>query len=225
MCWNPLIPGYLDSLGLGYETLSRHNPRIILTSITPFGQKGPYSQYKGSELIYSAMSGIMETTGDRDRAPLKEGPDSITYRGNAAAALGSVIAHFYRQTSGEGQQVDVAMHEVDANRLGINLVLWQFDKVLLKRSGPIRVAGARYLRQFWPCKDGYIFWAISGGKLGASRNRGLSKWLDDEGVENLLRPLVSQEGFDMSVSDTRRRLKKSNTRLPRICFYGIPKMN
>lgn len=60
-------PGYLDSLGLGCEELSRINPRIILTSITPFGQQWPYARFKGCGLVISAVSGVMSTNGDPDR--------------------------------------------------------------------------------------------------------------------------------------------------------------
>lgn len=191
-------PGYLESLGLGYEDLSRINRRIILTSITPFGQKGPYAGYKGSELIASAMGGIMDTNGEPDRAPIREGPDSIYYQSCIAAACGTVIAHYYRETTGEGQHVDVSLQEVTANRAGINLLLWQWDKRLLKRNGPIRKAGARFTRQFWPCKDGYIMWMLSGARWGATSNRALSKWLNDEGIANPFSDVKNWEEFDMA---------------------------
>ena len=61
-----LTPGYMDSQGLGYEALRRVNPRIIMTSITPFGQNGPYAQYKGNEMTTSAMGGVLLTTGYPD---------------------------------------------------------------------------------------------------------------------------------------------------------------
>jgi crotonobetainyl-CoA:carnitine CoA-transferase CaiB-like acyl-CoA transferase len=191
-------PGYLESLGLGYEALNRINQRVILTSITPFGQKGPYSRYKGSELIASAMGGMMDTNGEPDRAPIKEGPDSIYYQSGVAAACGTVIAHYYRETTGEGQHVDVSLQEVTANRSGINLLLWQWDKRLLKRNGPIRKAGARITRQFWPCKDGYIMWMLSGARWGAPSNRALSKWLNEEGIENTFSNVKNWEDFDMA---------------------------
>lgn len=60
-------PGYLDKLGLGYEQLSKINSRIILTSISPLGQKGPYSHYKSSDLMCVAMSGFLYLTGDTAR--------------------------------------------------------------------------------------------------------------------------------------------------------------
>ena len=191
-------PGYLDNLELGYDDLCRINPGIIMTSITPFGQKGPYAQYKGCELIASAMSGVMLTNGDPDRPPLREGPDSIYYRSNAAAALGTVMAHFHRRITGEGQQVDVSLQEVAASRTTTNLVVWEFDKRLIKRNSIIRTVGARATQWLWPCKDGYVFWAFMGGPIGAPANRALSKWMDDDGMENPLNRVTNWEEFDMA---------------------------
>jgi len=191
-------PGYMDSLGLGYEGLRQVNPRIIVTSITPFGQKGPYAQYKGCELIASAMSGVLETCGDPDRPPVREGPDSIYFRSNAAAALGTIIAHYHRQMTGEGQQVDVSLQEVAVSRTSSNLVVWEFDKRLIKRNATVRTVGARATQWLWRCKDGYVFWPYMGGQGGARGNRALSQWIDDDGLENPLNKVTKWEEFDFA---------------------------
>ena len=188
-------PGYMDSLGLGYEALRQVNPGIIMTSITPFGQKGPYAQYKGSELIASAMGGVLLTTGDPDRPPVREGPDSICFHAGVAAALGTIIAHYHRQITGEGQQVDVSLQEAAASRTFNNLVIWEFGKRLLKRSGGVRRIGARSTRWIWQCKDGYIFWTLMPGKFGAPGNRALSKWIDEDGLENPLNRVTNWDEF------------------------------
>ena len=199
-------PGYLDSIGLGYHALAQINPGIILTSITPFGQKGPYSGFKGSELVVSAMSGIMSTNGDADRPPLREGLDTIYFESNAAAALGTVMAHYVRETRGEGQQVDVSMQEVAVKRTSSNLLVWEFDKRLIKRAGAVRTVGARSTRWIWECKDGYIFWSFMGGKPGSQGNRAMSKWLDDDGIENPMRTITNWEEFDMAAQDVSKEL-------------------
>jgi crotonobetainyl-CoA:carnitine CoA-transferase CaiB-like acyl-CoA transferase len=191
-------PGYLDSIGLGYTALEKINPRVILTSITPFGQKGPYSGFKGSEITLSAMSGIMATNGDADRPPLREGLDTICFESSAAAALGTVMAHYIREKTGEGQQVDVSMQEVAVKRASSNLLVWEFDKKLIKRAGTVRTVGARSTHWIWECKDGYIFWTFMGGKPGSQGNRAISKWIDDDGLENPLRTITNWEEFDMA---------------------------
>ena len=199
-------PGYLDSIGLGYTELSKINPRIIVTSITPFGQKGPYAQFKGSELTLSAMSGIMAINGDPDRPPLREGPDTVTYEAGAAAALGTVMAHYVRQKTGEGQQVDVSMQEVAVKRTVSNMVVWEFDKRLIPRAGTIRTVGARSTHWIWECKDGYVFWSYMGGKPGSQGNRAISKWIDDDGLENPLRSVSNWEEFDMAAQDVSKEV-------------------
>jgi benzylsuccinate CoA-transferase BbsE subunit len=191
-------PGYMDSLGLGYEALRRVNPRIIMTSISPFGQKGPYAQYKGSELIVSAMSGVLEITGDPDRPPVIEAPNSIYFHAGAAAACGAIISHYYREITGEGQQVDVSLTEVAISRNTRMLMYWEFDKRLHKRSGPMSQFGVRPWRIIWPCKDGYVFWILNGGPLGAPANRALSQWIEEDGVENPLKQVANWEEFDMA---------------------------
>ena len=193
------VPDYMNSLGLGYEALREVNPRIIMTSITPFGQKGPYTQYKGSELIASAMGGVLLTTGDPDRPPVREGPDSVYFRTGAAAALGTVIAHFYREITGEGQQVDVSLQGVVASRTFTNLVMWEFTKRLIKRSGTVRKIGPRATRWIWQCKDGYVFWAFMPGRFGAPANRALSKWIDEDGLENPLNKIPDWDELDLAL--------------------------
>ena len=198
------VPGEMEQLGIGYEDLKKITPGIILTSITPFGQKGPRAGYKGSELIVSAMSGVMSTNGDPDRAPLREGPDSITFESNAAAAFGTLTAHYYRERTGEGQQVDVSMQEVAAKRASTNIVVWEFDRRLIKRNGAWRTFGARSTRWIWQCRDGYVFWSYMGGKFGAPANRALSQWIDEDGLENPLKEVSDWDALDMAAISQER---------------------
>jgi crotonobetainyl-CoA:carnitine CoA-transferase CaiB-like acyl-CoA transferase len=188
-------PGYMDGLGLGYEALRQVNPRIIVASITAFGQKGPYAQYKGSELIASAMGGVLLTTGDPDRPPVREGPDSIYFHAGVAAALGTIFALHHRQVTGEGQQVDISLQEIAASRTFNNLVIWEFGKRLLKRSGGVRRIGARSTRWIWQCKDGHVFWTLMPGRFGAPGNRALSQWIDEDGFENPLNRVTDWDEF------------------------------
>jgi crotonobetainyl-CoA:carnitine CoA-transferase CaiB-like acyl-CoA transferase len=191
-------PGYLDDLGLGYEALSKVNPRIIVTSITPFGQKGAYSRYKGGELIASAMSGVLLSNGYEDRAPVKEALDANYYHANAAATLGTIMAHYHREATGEGQQVDVSAQEVGASRNTNNIIAYQFDRRFLKRSGDCQWLGLRPARWIWRCKDGFLWHNLMGGKIGAPANRALSQWMDDDGMENPLREIKDWEKYDRS---------------------------
>ncbi len=107
-------PGYLDSLGLGYDALSEINPGLVLTSVTPFGQTGPYRDYAGNDLVYQAAGGMMYTSGAHHREPLKHGHPQSLYLGGITAAYATSIALYARDLIGHGQHLDVSLAETAA---------------------------------------------------------------------------------------------------------------
>jgi len=189
-------PGYMDSLGLGYEALCLVNPGIIMISITPFGQSGPHSHYRGPELVAAAMGGVVNNTGDPDRPPVKESLDSTYFHGGAAAALGAMISYYHCELTGVGQHVDVSLQEVTAFRVTSCLNAWQFDRLLLRREGPCQTLGPVATRWFWNCKDGCLFWHMLGGMQGAPANKALSDWIDETETENPMREITDWPTFD-----------------------------
>ncbi len=67
------LPGYMERLGLGYETLAAGSPRLVYVSSTGFGQSGPYRDRKGYDTIFQALSGVMSLTGYPQEPPAKVG--------------------------------------------------------------------------------------------------------------------------------------------------------
>ncbi len=111
-------PGRLDELGLGYHALSAVNPSLILASITPFGQTGPWRDYKATDIAGMALSNLMVLTGEPGEPPL-QGPGEIAYgMASTYGALGIAIALYDREESGKGQEIDVSMHECVAHIAG-----------------------------------------------------------------------------------------------------------
>jgi CoA:oxalate CoA-transferase len=104
-------PGYLDQRGLGYAALEHLNPRLIVTSITPFGQTGPYRDYKGSELVAQAMGALMYTIGLPDREPLRIGGNAALYTTGMSAFSATMLALYVRDAEGYGQHIDVSAME------------------------------------------------------------------------------------------------------------------
>lgn len=104
-------PGYLAELGLGLDELHLVNPALIVVSITPFGQTGPYRHYRGNDLIAQALGGFLYTTGHTERPPM----GTVLYQMEIVAARNAVIAAMaallQQRQNGEGQQVDVSMME------------------------------------------------------------------------------------------------------------------
>jgi benzylsuccinate CoA-transferase BbsE subunit len=177
-------PDYLDKLGLGYADLSRINPRVIMTSITPFGLTGPYKNYKASDIVVMAMGGLMYITGNPNQPPLRISLPQAFLLASAHGAAASMVAHFYRETSGEGQHIDVSAQECVLWEIANTIPLWELNKIILKRAGSYvagRWTGTKQ-RLLWKCQDGYVLFYILGGAFGAKTNRAIIRWMEEENM-------------------------------------------
>ena len=122
-------PGHMDQLGLGYSHLESLNPGIIYTSVSPFGQTGPYRDYKGSDIIAQAAGGLMQTIGTPDGEPLKVGGNSALYTTGISAFSATMLALYDRDTKGHGQHVDVSAVETMAVAQIHSSIQYQFQGV------------------------------------------------------------------------------------------------
>lgn len=194
-------PGYLDALGLGFAALRKVNPRLVMTSITPFGQAGPYKDYRGPDIVAMAMGGLMYLCGDPDRPPVRISFPQAYANGGTQAAAGTMIAHYHREITGEGQQVDVSLQESVAPTIYNARLFWEFKKVNIRRAGPYR-AGQGSLtvqRLNYPCRDGYVAFVLFGGALGAATNRKLVEWMDGDGMAPDFMKTKDWEKWDFAV--------------------------
>lgn len=191
---------YMNNLGLGYQALSEMNPRIVMTSITPFGQTGPYKDYKASDLVLMAMGGFMNITGNPDKPPLRVSIPQAYFLASSHAAAATMVAHYYRQVSGEGQHVDVSAQQCVLAELTNVVPLWELNQSILKRAGSYMAGRWEGIRQrlLWPCKDGYVIFYIMGGIAGARTNRNIYKWLEEENMAPDYLCNFDWENLDMS---------------------------
>jgi crotonobetainyl-CoA:carnitine CoA-transferase CaiB-like acyl-CoA transferase len=104
-------PGYLAARGLGYDALRRVNPGLIVASITPFGQTGPYRDYRGNDLIAQALGGFLYTTGKADRPPMGTALAQMEIVAARNAVIAIMAALLQQRATGEGQHLDVSMME------------------------------------------------------------------------------------------------------------------
>lgn len=190
-------PGHMKKLGLGYNSLKKINPRIIMTSITPFGQTGPHRHYKAGDLVVMAMGGLMFITGDPDRPPVRITIPQAGLLTGAHAATGTMIAHYYREVTGEGQQVDVSMQEAVARTLFMEPLFWDFERFLIRRYGPRIHRGKIFQTEIWPCQDGQVMWRLFTGVFG-KRMQSLVDWMAEEGLAGALKEVKDWEAVDFS---------------------------
>lgn len=108
-------PGTLEKWGLGWEDLSRLNPRLVMVRISGFGQDGPYSRRPGYGVVCEAVSGLRHLTGDPDRAPSRVGVSMTDYIAGLHGAYGAVMALMARERTGRGQFIDAALYECAFN--------------------------------------------------------------------------------------------------------------
>ena len=176
-------PGHMGRLGLSYDALAAINPELIVVSITPFGQDGPYAHYKAADLTGVGMAGFMYLTGDPDRPPVRVGASHFYLHGSAAGATGAMIAHAQRVQSGRGQHVDVSCQEAVTRTLAAAPQLFAIEHTVIKRQGSYRqTSGTTFMRITWPCKDGFVNFQLSGG-AGAGRSvNNLIRWMEEEGL-------------------------------------------
>lgn len=177
-------PGHLASLGLGYQDLAALNPRLIMTSIAPFGQWGPYKDFKGSDITSLAMSGVMTLAGLPEDPPNRLWGSQAYHMGSVQAAVGTLMALYERELSGQGQHVDVSLQE--AASMAQETAMQQFDvkNLIRRRAGGRRAFPASGL---YECADGHVFLSIIAG-YGATWDDMLAWMASEDKAGDLFEP-------------------------------------
>ncbi|MFQ5924533.1 MAG: CaiB/BaiF CoA transferase family protein [Dehalococcoidia bacterium] len=176
-------PGHLDEMGLGYSLLKEINPGLILTSITPFGQTGPYRDFKASDLIAQAMGGLMNLAGFPEDPPHKLHGSQAYHSASVQAAVGTMIALYVRELTGEGQHVDISLEE--SVLMSMETAMQHYDLRQEIRRRAAREKAVVPGRGLYECKDGHVFSYMVPG-FGAGWNV-IVDWLDGEGMAGDLR--------------------------------------
>ena len=152
-------PGAVDGLGIGYGTLSDHKPDLVMTSITPFGQTGPYRDWTYTELTVFAMTGAMNREGLPGRPPLKYGGQIAQYFTGVAASAATMGALVGAAMTGVGDWIDISIFESmtgHPNQIARRAsYAYQGDND--KRVEPRTAAGSeQYAVGTFRCADGYV---------------------------------------------------------------------
>jgi crotonobetainyl-CoA:carnitine CoA-transferase CaiB-like acyl-CoA transferase len=169
-------PGYMANLGLGYDDLSSTNPGLIMTSITPFGQTGPYADYKTTDMIGWSMGGMQYICGDADRPPVRITYPQAELNTGGQAVAGTMAAFWYRQRTGQGQHVDVSMQVAVVWTLMNATPFPPLHGINLERAGAFHSRGTMNIRQVYDCADGFVTLLSSGNTL-----QNMVDWMAEEG--------------------------------------------
>lgn len=178
-----LPPGRLAALGLAHGDLSVGNPGLITCSLTPFGQTGPWRDFLSSDLLHMAAGGEMASCGYDDLdMPIAPGGGNAWHMGCHYAYMAIMAALVYRTVSGQGQYIDVSIHESCALTTESAIANWIYRGEVLKRqTGRHHAAGPTPRTQFL-AKDGRYVCALISGGLNPRNVRQLAELMDQYGM-------------------------------------------
>jgi benzylsuccinate CoA-transferase BbsE subunit len=180
-------PGYLASRGFDFDTLREQNPGLILCSLTPFGQTGPWRDYLSSDLLHMAAGGEMASCGydevDVPNAPpIAPGGGNAWHMGCHFAYISIMAALVHRTISGLGQYIDVSIHEACALTTEAAIANYVYrGEVLRRQTGRHHAAGVTNRTQF-RAKDGSYVTALITGGLNPRNVRNLAALMDSFGM-------------------------------------------
>ncbi|MBI4312458.1 MAG: CoA transferase [Chloroflexi bacterium] len=198
-------PGVMERLGQGYRKLHRLNPRLVMTSISNFGQSGPYRDYRATDMGLLAMGGYMYVSGDPDREPLRKGEYLAQYLGGLNAHVGTLGAFWHALESGIGQRVDVSIMEAVATLIETSITYYAYKGIPRKR---FSVRSGIHPFGVYPCRDGFVgiqvvparMWPVLVEMVGREELRdpkfatGMGRSQHADEVDALLLPWLLQHG-------------------------------
>src|SRR5690348_7034285 len=156
-------PDVKDRLGIDYDSLRKVNKRIILASISGFGQDGPYAKRPGFDQIAQGMGGLMSVTGAPGGGPMRVGIPVADLTAGLFCAMGILTALLEREVSGKGQWVQTSLLQAQIFMLDFQAARWLMEKEVAKQAGnnhPTSIPTGVFRTS-----DGYINIATAGGRV------------------------------------------------------------
>jgi crotonobetainyl-CoA:carnitine CoA-transferase CaiB-like acyl-CoA transferase len=189
-----LRPGYLDSLGLEYEALRKQNPGLVLCSLTPFGQSGPWRDFLSSDLLHMAAGGEMASCGyDESDVPIAPGGGNAWHMGCHYAYMAIMAALVHRTITGLGQSIDVSIHDACALTTEAAVANYIYrGEVLRRQTGRHHAIGPTPRTQFL-AKDGIYVTALISGGLNPRNVKNLAELMDSFGMAGDLKDAKYQD--------------------------------
>ncbi|MFC7157073.1 CaiB/BaiF CoA transferase family protein [Halomarina halobia] len=148
-------PGVLEKYGLDYETVSAENPEVVYCSLSGYGQTGPYRSYPGYDPCIQAMSGLMATTGYPDQPPVRIRSSLIDCGTGTNAAFAIMAALRERDTTGEGDYIDVSLFDVGISWMSYWIANYDATGEIPERNGEKGIGSAP--NGLFAASDGYVY--------------------------------------------------------------------
>ncbi len=185
--------GDMARFGLGYNDLKALNSRLVYTSISAFGSRGPKAKGLGYEALLQAYSGVMAITGEADGMPVRSGVSFLDMGTGVMAAFATVTALFRREFSGEGGKVDTSLLGTSLGLMSNIVSNFLHHGLMPQRRGTAHAQVVPY--QVYPTQDGFIFIASGNQNLfeRLCRALGVEQMIDDPRFKNNAARVVNRE--------------------------------
>lgn len=180
-------PGIMARREIDYAALSAANPQLVMTSVTPFGQSGPYAQYVAEDIVALALGGLLYLGGYPDTPPMAAYGNQAYLAAAQFASVASMMA-LLAVNSGRGQHIDVSIQECVVMGMETAIQFYDLEKTVRKRaSGQPIMAGVGV----FACADGEIY-LMAGGIASTRFWENMVNWLIDEGIADAKQLLESK---------------------------------
>lgn len=156
-------PNVKFKLGIDYESLKKVNPRIILSSVSGFGQDGPYKDRPGLDQIAQGLGGVMSVTGEPGRGPMRAGIPIADLTSGLFCAIGTFVALLEREVSGQGQWVQTSLLQAQVWMMDFQIMRWLMNKEIPGQSGNDHPTSSP--TGVFKTSDGYINIAAMGTEM------------------------------------------------------------
>jgi benzylsuccinate CoA-transferase BbsE subunit len=190
-------PGMMASVGLDFDSLIAAFPRLIVTSITPFGQTGPYAQWECDDIVALALGGLLSLGGYPETEPMAPYGNQAYLAAGQFAAVASLIALLANEQAGDGaypRHIDVSIQECVALGLENAAQFYDLEGTIRRReAGRQKLAGMG----IFPCADGHVY-LMAGGIASSNFWASTVQWLEDEqvaGADRLKGPCWHDQDF------------------------------
>ncbi len=201
-------PGAMKRLGLGYEDLKGVNPKLVYTSISGFGQTGPWADRPGFDLMAQAMSGVMSVTGYPDSPPVKCGVPVADIGCALFAVYGTLSAYIGAKNTGQGQYVDASLFDT-----ALAFSVWDICDYWGTGNPPQPLGTSNKMTapyQAMACSDGYFVMGANNQKLWEKlcRLMGREELLADERFKTISLRLNNRPALEAELEKTFRQQTK-----------------